>query len=71
MRIIVGNDDRGAAVLLQDGEDVLKQVLLADTAIPAILAPKHRKRVCVVGADSFLGRMELHAVLVVTSGFQI
>ena len=28
MRIIVGNDDRGAAMLLQDGEDVLEEVEL-------------------------------------------
>jgi hypothetical protein len=26
MRIIVGNNDRGAAVLLQDGEDVLEEI---------------------------------------------
>jgi len=25
MRIIVGNNDRGAAVLLEDGEDVLEE----------------------------------------------
>jgi len=28
MRIIVGNNDRGPAVLLQDGEDVLEEVEL-------------------------------------------